>query len=97
MSDVPAPEAGHTMLFITRQDVRPGGYVTLSESAAWTRWLHRNVPERIHRTVTDHWSDWSANQGRPYGPLPNGTAGVRSRVEELLFAAALGAGRKAVS
>lgn len=52
MSDVPAPEAGHTMLFITRQDVRPGGYVTLSESAAWTRWLHRNVPERIDRTVT---------------------------------------------
>ncbi|HEX4694457.1 hypothetical protein [Sphingomonas sp.] len=41
------------MLFITRQEVRPDGYVNLSDSNSWTRWLYRVVPERIHRTVRD--------------------------------------------
>jgi len=52
MAIQPAPEAEHAMLFITRQAVRPDGYVNLSDSNSWTRWLHGNVPERIHRTVT---------------------------------------------
>ena len=52
MADQPAPDAGHTMLFITRQEVRPDGYVYLADSNSWTRWLQGNVPERIHRTVT---------------------------------------------
>lgn len=52
MAVQPTPEAGHTMLFITRQEVHPDGYVNLSDSNSWTRWLHGNVPERIHRTVT---------------------------------------------
>jgi len=52
MAVQPAPEAGHTMLFITRQEVRPDGFVNLSDSNSWTRWLHGNIPERIDRTVT---------------------------------------------
>jgi hypothetical protein len=48
----PAPQAEHLMMFITRQKVRPDGYVNLSDSNSWTRWLHGNVPERIHRIVT---------------------------------------------
>jgi hypothetical protein len=44
----PALEAEHTMLFITRQEVRPVGYVNLSDSNSWTRWLHSDVPERGH-------------------------------------------------
>lgn len=52
MAEEPPPEAGHEMLFVTRQAVRPDGYVNLSESNSWTRWLNRNVPERVDRTVT---------------------------------------------
>lgn len=51
MAVQPAPEAGHTMLFITRQEVRPDGFVNLSDSNSWTRWQHGNIPERIDRTV----------------------------------------------
>ena len=52
MADKPSPEAEHTMLFVTRQQERPDGYVNLSDSNSWARWLYRNVPDRIHRTVT---------------------------------------------
>jgi|GEM_PF-1741436 hypothetical protein len=52
MAEKSEPETAHTMLFITRQPVRPDGYVNLSDSSSWTKWLYRNVPERIHRTIT---------------------------------------------
>lgn len=39
------------MLFITKPEARPDGYVVLSESHQWIRWLFRNIPEALDRQV----------------------------------------------
>lgn len=39
------------MLFITQPEERPDGYVVLSESTQWVRWLHRNIPQELDREV----------------------------------------------
>ena len=39
------------MFFITQSDERPDGYVVLSESREWVRWLHQNIPEAVHREI----------------------------------------------
>lgn len=39
------------MLFITRSDERPAGYVHLSIANAWTTWLNRNIPAGLHADV----------------------------------------------
>ena len=39
------------MLFITRPDERPGGYVVISESNQWVSWLSRNIPAELPREV----------------------------------------------
>jgi hypothetical protein len=39
------------MFFITQPEERPGGYVVLSESRDWVRWLHRNIPQTLHRGI----------------------------------------------
>lgn len=30
---------------------RPDGFVTVSESNQWIRWLHRNIPETLHKEI----------------------------------------------
>ena len=39
------------MLFITQPEARPNGYVHLSSSTQWERWLRANIPETLHREV----------------------------------------------
>lgn len=39
------------VLFITQPSDRPDGYVVLSESSHWVRWLSRNIPPSLHREV----------------------------------------------
>ena len=39
------------MLFITRTDRRPNGYVVLSESSQWVPWLDRNIPMELDQEV----------------------------------------------
>jgi hypothetical protein len=39
------------MFFITQPDERPDGYVVLSESGPWVRWLSRNIPTELDREV----------------------------------------------
>ena len=39
------------MLFITRTDEQPDGYVVLSESNEWADWLRRNIPAELDREV----------------------------------------------
>lgn len=39
------------MLFITQPEERPDGYVVLSESTQWVRWLNRNIPQELDRQV----------------------------------------------
>ena len=39
------------MLFITRSDNRPAGYVNLSTATAWEGWLINNIPTSLHTEV----------------------------------------------
>lgn len=39
------------MLFIMEADERPDGYVALSESRQWVRWLARNIPAELDHEV----------------------------------------------
>ncbi len=39
------------MYYIMRPDERPDGYVNLSDSSHWVRWLNRNIPAGLHRDV----------------------------------------------
>ena len=39
------------MLYIARFDERPNGYVQMSESAQWVRWLNRNIPADLNKRV----------------------------------------------
>lgn len=39
------------MYYIVRPDERPDGYVNLSDSAHWVRWLNRNIPADLHSDV----------------------------------------------
>ncbi|WP_159831846.1 hypothetical protein [Novosphingobium sp. TCA1] len=39
------------MFYITRKDDRPDGYVVLSESRDWERWLARNIPTQLNAHV----------------------------------------------
>lgn len=39
------------MYFIIQSDEREDGYVVISESGQWTRWLSRNIPVNLNRGV----------------------------------------------
>lgn len=39
------------MFFITQPEVRPDGFVVLSESSQWVGWLYRNIPETLDREI----------------------------------------------
>ena len=39
------------MFYITGPDERPDGYVVLSESSHWVRWLARNIPQQVSAEV----------------------------------------------
>lgn len=39
------------MFYITGPDERPDGYVVLSESNHWVRWLARNIPQQVSAEV----------------------------------------------
>ncbi|MFA5963229.1 MAG: hypothetical protein WC804_04345 [Sphingomonas sp.] len=39
------------MYFIIQSDEREDGYVVISESNQWTRWLSRNIPPEIDREI----------------------------------------------
>jgi len=39
------------VFFITRPDERPDGYVVLSESNQWVRWLRRNIPSELDQEI----------------------------------------------
>lgn len=39
------------MLFIVQSEVRPNGYVALTETGPWARWLDCNIPKRIDAQI----------------------------------------------
>lgn len=44
------------MFYITQCGERPDGYVNLSDSRQWVRWLAKNIPQEVHAEVCERLS-----------------------------------------